>query len=128
MNYLTGTFTLNMLQSDLDFNLVRFKRIERKDIPKDIECHISNPDMARVIRNYLGFAFKPRQHDKFILTENDVLYVAFYQGPYILKMHKLPPEGGEVAFWEITVKPDGCKNCAWGDCYHCNLSDWAHGK
>ncbi len=128
---LGNAFSINMLQVE-DFTLVRFKKIRKEDVPKDVTSAIGHPDTARVVGNLLGFEVAC-ERATVSLSDDDILYVAQYKGPRLTEGVTTLPEGATLEFYQVTIRNNGCARCgslstgAVGECDFCKQQDWLAG-
>ena len=128
---LGNAFSINMLEVE-DFTLVRFKKIRKEDVPKDVTSAIGHPDTARVVGNMLGFEVAC-ERATVSLTDDDILYVAQYKGPRLTEGATTLPEGATLEFYQVTTRDRGCARCEslntddTGKCGICRQQDWSAG-
>lgn len=119
--YLGNAFTLNMLREDVDFALVRVKKVEPHEVPADAISVIGHADTARVIGNILGREVVPNRCNV-TLTPKEVLYVAQYRGPRLPEGATELPEGAKLTFYKVDISK-GCSECTCNSegCTHCAM-------
>ena len=125
MTYISNAFSLNMIHVE-KFSLIRARKVTPADVSKSAISAIGHADTARVVSGILGFEV-PENRMNVSLKEEDVLYVAQYKGPRLPEGATELPEGATLEFLEITLKPEGCKQCPACDCNLCSLNWWTHG-
>ena len=125
MNVLSNSFSLNMLDIK-DFSLLQVKRVMGSEVPKDVVSAVGHQDTARVLGKLLGFEVECKR-TTIKLEMGDVLYVGQYSGPRLPEGATELPEGAQIDFYRIIVRPEGCKGCPAIDCNSCGFMDLFHG-
>jgi len=129
MKYLSATFSLDMFEGNIDFNLIRMKQINIQDIPADVECHIASPGMRSMVEKCRGIMLIYKPSRICLENEDDVLYFINYKGPHLRVGMEALPEGARISVLEITQRPNGCRKCNRGPkCMFCNIIKWMQGK
>ena len=109
--YLTGRFSLHMLEKEQTLALLRVKQVNPQDVPEDAESRFGHKNMAAIVGNILGRKLTCNK-ESVILKEGDVLYVALHKGAFIPSCATELPTGATISFMEITLQPiDGCRDC-----------------
>ncbi len=118
--YLGNAFSLNMLKSINLMAIIRVIPVKPEEVPIDAESVIGHADTARVVGNMLGREV-PANRASVTLGENDVLYVAQYQGPRLQEGATQLPEGATLSFYKVEAR-EGCYHCQAeaGDCNYCS--------
>lgn len=117
MKYLTNAISINMLK-EVEFALVRFRKISHEDIPEEAVSAIGHTDTARVLSGILGREV-PVNRTNVELGFRDEVYVAQYIGPRLPEGATQLPEGAEFQFFVVDVRYDGCEGCNGGGCQAC---------
>lgn len=125
MNYLANAFSINMIPVD-NFTILQVKRVESKDVPSDVVSAIGHPDTARVVEGILGYKV-PCNRMNLKLEEGDTLYVAQYTGPRLPEGATQLPEGANLEFFRVILRPECCVGCQAYDCNGCIIMDLTHG-
>jgi hypothetical protein len=101
MNYLSNSFSLNMLSFD-SMEIVRVVKIDPVEIPEDVVSQLGHQDIVDIVNNILGRRYGVNRGNT-DLTQDDVLYVAQYKGPRLSEGATSLPEGARVDFFEVTL-------------------------
>ena len=114
--YIGNAFSLNMLEAS-DYSLLRVKKVEASEVPKEVESVIGHPDTATVVSGILGFTV-PCNRVNLTLKWSDVLYVAQYRGPRLPEGATQLPEGASIQFLEVR-QLSTCSGCSATECWSC---------
>lgn len=117
MKILTNSFSANMLK-EVNFALVRFRKISHEDVPEDAVSAIGHPDTARILSGILGREI-PTNRASVELGFRDKVYVAQYTGPRLPEGATVLPDGAKFQFFVVDVRYDGCEGCNGGGCECC---------
>ena len=118
MDYLCNAFSLNMLEKEEDFALLRVSKIEGGDIPPNAISAVGYTDTAAVLTGILGFKVEANRIS-LKLTHDDTLYVAQYHGPRFPEGTVVLPDGSTFDFYKVTFCLDMCDECYSLDCNLC---------
>lgn len=126
MNYLANAFSINMLPVE-NFTLLQIKRVESQEVPSDVVSAIGHPDTARVVQGILDYEV-PCNRLSLKLEPEDTLYVAQYTGPRLPEGATKLPEGANLEFFRVTLKPEGCLGCREQECTGCAIWEMLQGQ
>ena len=110
MFYITNSFSLNMVQENVDYGEIVFATVvDPVEFIRETEARlgkavsaVGHADTAAVFAGILGTEV-PASRTSVILTPRDVLLVGQYKGPRLPEGAKELPEGSKIVWYHVAL-------------------------
>lgn len=103
MVYVTNSFSINMLATDLTNFNVTFRKISLDEVTnlvksKPFESYIGHQDLANIVSNMIGVNI-PYNRGNLLVGKGTKLLICQYRGPRLPEGATVLPEGAVIEFY-----------------------------